>query len=55
MNANIFGLIITLGIFGGILFLIYIGNLVHKYYLQKKEKDISLYNPKYPLMTIVEE
>jgi hypothetical protein len=55
MNGNILGLIITLGIFGGILFFIYIGNLIHKYYLKNKEKDVSLYSPKYPFITIVEE
>ena len=55
MNANILGLIITLGIFGGILFFIYIANLIYKYYLKYKKKDISLYSPKYPFITIVEE
>jgi len=55
MNGNINGLIITLGIFGGILFFIFIGNLIHKCYLKNKEKDITLYSPKYPFITIVEE
>ena len=55
MNGNILGLIIILGIFGGILFFIFIGNLIHKYYCKNKENDISLYSPKYPFITIVEE
>lgn len=55
MNGNILGLIITLGIFGGILFFIFIGNLIHKYYLKNKESNTSIYIIKYPFITIVEE
>lgn len=55
MNNNIFGLLITIAIFGGIFLLLLLGIILYKLYQKYKKNNVTMYSIKYPFITIIED